>query len=150
MLLLALLLTRSPYLAAQGSGHLTVGSPAKISGARNASVQTRIPVTVDSGFHVNSNPAAADYLIPLSVTWGATGALEAGKVTYPKATKEKVGDDMLTVYTGSFDLIANFKVSANAPAGPGVAAGKLRYQACNSTTCFPPKNVEISVPYQIQ
>ena len=127
-----------------------MGSPAKISAARNASVQTKIPVTVDPGFHVNSNPAAAEYLIPLSVTWSATGALEAGKVTYPKATKEKVGDDTLTVYTGSFDLIASFKVSANAPGGPGVAAGKLRYQACNSTTCFPPKNVEISVPYQIQ
>jgi hypothetical protein len=129
---------------------LTVGSPTKISGARSASVQTRIPVAVDAGFHVNSNPAAAEYLIPLSVTWSATGALEAGKVTYPKATKEKVGDDTLTVYTGNFDLIANFKVSASAPAGPGAAAGKLRYQACNSTTCFPPKNVEISVPYQIQ
>jgi DsbC/DsbD-like thiol-disulfide interchange protein len=150
MLLLALSLTGLPYIAAQGSGHLTVGSPAKISGARNASVQTKIPVTVDAGFHVNSNPAAAEYLIPLSVTWSATGALEAGKVTYPKATKEKVGDDTLTVYTGSFDLIASFKVSASAPAGPGVAAGKLRYQACNSTTCFPPKNVEITVPYQIQ
>jgi DsbC/DsbD-like thiol-disulfide interchange protein len=148
--LAALLLTGLPYLAAQGSGHLTVGSPAKISGARNASVQTRIPVTIDPGFHVNSNPAAADYLIPLSVTWSATGALQAGTVTYPKATKEKVGDDTLTVYTGSFDLIANFKVSATAPAGPGVAAGKLRYQACNSNTCFPPKNVEISVAYQIQ
>ena len=127
-----------------------MGSPTKISGARSASVQTRIPVAVDAGFHVNSNPAAAEYLIPLSVTWSATGALEAGKVTYPKATKEKVGDDTLTVYTGNFDLIANFKVSASAPAGPGAAAGKLRYQACNSTTCFPPKNVEISVPYQIQ
>jgi DsbC/DsbD-like thiol-disulfide interchange protein len=150
MLLPALFLTGLPYLAAQGSGHLTVGAPAKISGARNASVQTRIPVTVDPGFHVNSNPAAAEYLIPLSVTWSATGALEAGKVTYPKSTREKVGEDTLTVYTGSFDLIASFKVSANAPAGPGVAAGKLRYQACNSTTCFPPKNVEISVPYQIQ
>jgi DsbC/DsbD-like thiol-disulfide interchange protein len=150
MLLLALLLTRPLYLPAQGSGHLTVGSPAKISAARNASVQAKIPVTIDPGFHVNSNPAAAEYLIPLSVTWSTTGALEAGKVTYPKATKEKVGDDTLTVYTGSFDLIANFKVSANAPAGPGAAAGKLRYQACNSTTCFPPKNVEISVPYQIQ
>jgi hypothetical protein len=150
MLPLALLSTGLPYIAAQGSGHLTVGPPAKISGARNASVQTKIPVAVDAGFHVNSNPAAAEYLIPLSVTWSATGALEAGKVTYPKATKEKVGADTLTVYTGNFELIADFKVSANAPAGPGVAAGKLRYQACNSTTCFPPKNVEISVPYQIQ
>ena len=127
-----------------------MGSPAKISGTRNESVQTRIPVTIDAGFHVNSNPAAAENLIPLSVTWSATGPLEGGTVTYPKASKEKVGDQTLTVYTGSFDLIANFKVSATAAAGPGAVVGKLRYQACNSTTCFIPKTVEIAIPYQIR
>jgi DsbC/DsbD-like thiol-disulfide interchange protein len=145
-----LLLTGLPYLAAQSSGHLTIGSAAKITGERNASVQTRIPIAVETGFHVNSNPAAAEYLIPLSVTWSATGALQAGPVTYPKATKEKIGDQTLTVYTGSFDLVASFKVSPTAPAGPGAAIGKLKYQACNSTTCFIPKTVDITVPYQIQ
>jgi DsbC/DsbD-like thiol-disulfide interchange protein len=99
---------------------------------------------------VNSNPASAENLIPLSVTWTSTGALEPGLVRYPKATKEKVGDQTLGVYTGSFDLVANFKVSSTAPAGPGAIVGKLRYQACNSTTCFIPKTVEITVPYQIQ
>jgi hypothetical protein len=53
---------------AQGSGHLTIGAPAKITGARNAPVQTKIPIAIEPGFHVNSNPAAAEYLIPLSVT----------------------------------------------------------------------------------
>ncbi len=150
VLLAALLLTRLPYIQAQSSGHLTVGAPSKIAGARNASVHSTIPVTVDAGFHVNSNPAAAENLIPLSVTWTATGALQAGAVTYPKAIKEKVGDQTLTVYTGSFSVVANFKVSATAPAGPGAVVGKLKYQACNNTTCFIPKTVEITVPYQIQ
>ena len=145
-----MLATGLPYLSAQTSGHLTVGTPSKIAASRNASVQTKIPVMVEAGFHVNSNPPAEENLIPLSIAWSATGALEAGKITYPKSTKEKVGDQTLTVYTGSFDVIANFKVSANAPAGPGAVAGKLRYQACNSTTCFIPKSVEITVPYQIQ
>ena len=145
-----MLLTRLPYIAAQSNGHLTVGSPAKISGARRESVQTKIPVAIDAGFHVNSNKPLDEYLIPLSVTWTAPGALEAGTVIYPKPVMEKVADKPLAVFTGKFDLIANFKVSANAPAGPGAAAGKLKYQACNSTTCFPPKTVEISVPYQIQ
>jgi DsbC/DsbD-like thiol-disulfide interchange protein len=145
-----LLLTGLPYLVAQGSAHLTVGSAAKIAGARNQSVQTKIPVAIDPGFHVNSDKPSEEYLIPLSLTWGTTGALEAGKVIYPKPTMETVADKPLSVFTGKFDLVASFKVAANAPAGPGVAAGKLKYQACNSTTCFPPRTVEISVPYQIQ
>jgi hypothetical protein len=28
--------------------------------------------------------------------------------------------------------------------------GKLHYQACNDRACFPPKTVEVTVPYQIQ
>jgi hypothetical protein len=58
--------------------------------------------------------------------------------------------DPLSVVTGSFDLIAHFKVAPNAPAGPGVATGKLKYQACNDRACFAPKTVDIAIPYQIQ
>ncbi len=71
-------------------------------------------------------------------------------VVYPKATTETVADQKLSVFTGNFDLIANFKIAASASAGPGSVAGKLKYQACNNTTCFPPKTIEITVPYQVQ
>jgi hypothetical protein len=54
------------------------------------------------------------------------------------------------VFTGSFDLMANFKVAANAPAGPGAAVGQLRYQACNDRACFPPKTIEVTISYQVQ
>ena len=54
------------------------------------------------------------------------------------------------MFTGKIDLGVSFKISANAPGGPGIAAGKLSYQACNNKMCFPPKSVEFSVPYQVQ
>ena len=47
-------------------------------------------------------------------------------------------------------LVAHFKVAANAPAGPGMASGKLKYQACNNRACFAPKTIDIAIPYQIQ
>ncbi|HYW44808.1 MAG TPA: protein-disulfide reductase DsbD domain-containing protein [Bryobacteraceae bacterium] len=139
-------------LLAQNSGYLTVGAPQKVAGKRGAEVQAKIPVTVQAGFHVNSNTPAEEYLIPLKLTWKSFGALEGGQIKYPKPSLEKYefSEKPLSVYTGSFDLIANFKIAANAPAGPGAAAGQLRYQACNDRTCFPPKNVEITVPYQVQ
>jgi hypothetical protein len=119
-------------------------------GKRGAAVQAKIPVTVDPGFHVNSDKPKEEFLIPLSLTWTSTGALDPGAVIYPKPTTEKVGDQQLLVFTGKFDLIANFKIGVSASAGPGSVAGKLRYQACNSNTCFPPKTIEITVPYQVQ
>ena len=93
-----------------------------------------------------------EYLIPLKLTWTATGALQPGAVTYPMATVEKFqfAEKPLSIFTGNFDVIAHFKVAANAPAGPGAASGKLRYQACNDRACFAPKTVDITVLYQVQ
>jgi cytochrome c biogenesis DsbD-like protein len=123
-----------------------------VTGQRNATVQAKIPVTVMGGFHVNGNKPSEEYLIPLKLTWTSTGALQPGPVVYPKPTLEKYefAEKPLSVLTGSFDLVANFKVAANASAGPGAAAGKLRYQACNNRACFPPKTVDVTVSYQIQ
>jgi hypothetical protein len=128
-----------------------VGAIRKVEGKRNAAVVARIPVTVEPGFHVNSNAPSEDYLIPLKVAWTSKGALEGGDVVYPRASSEKYefSDKPLSVFTGSFEIAANFKVAAGAPAGPGMAAGKLSYQACNARMCFPPAKVDISVPYQV-
>ena len=149
--LLAALLSLAS-LFAQSSGYLTVGDPGKVAGRRNAAVQTKIPVSVRPGYHVNSNTPTEEYLIPLKLTWTSTGALEGGTVVYPKPELEKYefSEKPLSVYTGDFFLMANFKVAANAPAGPGAATGKLRYQACSNRACYPPKTVEITVSYSVQ
>lgn len=139
-------------LAAQSSGHLKVGAVPKVAGKRGAGIDAKIPLVVDPGFHVNSNTPSDETLIPLAVAWKSTGALEGGKVTYPKPTFEKYAllEKPLSVFTGNFEVVAHFKVAAKAPAGPGVAVGQVKYQACNSNTCFPPKTAEITLPYSIQ
>jgi len=134
------------------SDRLTVGQPAKVVGKRNAAVATRIPLTIQPGFHVNSNTPSDEYMIPLTLNWTSLGALEGGQVTFPKPSLEKYDfdDKPLSVFTGSVELTASFKVSSHAPAGPGIASGKLRYQACNNKACYPPKTVDVNVPYQVQ
>jgi DsbC/DsbD-like thiol-disulfide interchange protein len=131
---------------------LTVGQPQKVAGKRNETVHTKIPISILAGYHVNSNTPSEDYLIPLSLTWSALGPLEGGQVAYPKPTLEKYefAEKPLSVFTGNFELAVSFKVAATAAAGPGVAAGKLRYQACSNKACFQPKTVEVTVPYSVQ
>jgi DsbC/DsbD-like thiol-disulfide interchange protein len=138
--------------AAQSSGHLKAGQAPKVAGKRGAAIDAKIPLVVDPGFHVNSNTPSDETLIPLAVTWKSTGALEGGKVTYPKPSLEKYAglEKPISVFTGPFEVVAHFKVAANAPAGPGVAVGQVKYQACNSNTCFPPKTAEITLPYSVQ
>ncbi|HXA49842.1 MAG TPA: protein-disulfide reductase DsbD domain-containing protein [Candidatus Acidoferrum sp.] len=139
-------------LSAQSSGYLAVSDPQKVVGKRGAAVQVKIPVTVKTGFHVNSNTPSEEYLIPLKLTWTSTGALEGGAIDYPKPAMQKFefSDKPISVYMGNFDLTAKFKVGASAAAGPGSAAGKLKYQACSDRACFPPKTVDVTIPYQVQ
>jgi hypothetical protein len=132
-----------------------VGESQKAVGKRNAAIEVKIPLAVKDGYHVNSNKPNEEYLIPLKLTWTSMGALEGGQVTYPAPKLEKFEfsdkpEVPLSVYMGKFDLTAKFKVAANAPAGPGVASGKLRYQACSNKACYPPKTVDVEVSYQVQ
>jgi Thiol:disulfide interchange protein DsbD, N-terminal len=141
-----------PLLAQSNKQYLSVGELPKVAGKRSAAIQAKIPMSVQPGFHVNSDKPSDEYLIPLKLTWKSTGALEGGQVTYPKASLEKYefSEKPLSVFTGDFAVVANFKVAPNAPAGPGVAVGQLKYQACNDRACFPPKTIEINLPYQVQ
>ena len=147
---LALAILCLPSLWAQGKQYLTAEGR-KIAAKRGTSVEAKIAVSVQSGFHVNSNTPSDDYLIPLKLTW-TPGTLEAGAVVFPKPQMEKYefSEKPLSVFTGNFDLIAKFKVPAGASQGPGIMVGKLRYQACNNNSCFPPKTVEVQLPYQVQ
>jgi DsbC/DsbD-like thiol-disulfide interchange protein len=139
-------------LTAQGPDRLTVGQADKLIGKRNANVQIRIPLTVQKGFHVNSNKPREEYLIPLKLTWTSTGALQAGQIDYPAPSIEKFefAEMPLSIYSGSFDVVAHFKVASNASAGPGAVSGKLRYQACNDRACFAPKTIDLTLVYQVE
>jgi len=140
-------------LAQNSTQYVSVGELSKVAGKRGSAVQAKIPVTVKDGYHVNSNKPSEEYLIPLSLTWTSTGALEGGTVTYPKPAMqvfEFSEGKPISVYVGNIELVANFKVGASAPAGPGIATGKLKYQACSNKACYPPKSIDVNVPYSVQ
>ena len=148
--LLTAALLSLPSLLGQGN-ILSVQEPAALAAKRGASAQARFKVMLRPGFHVNSNTPSEDYLIPLKLTW-TPGPLESAATAYPKPQMEKYefSPKPISVFTGNFELSTTFKVPANAPVGPGMMAGKLRYQACNDKSCFPPKTVEVKLPVQIQ
>jgi len=139
-----------PSLIAQ-TNLLSVDPPQAVSAKRGASVQAKLKVVLQPGYHCNSNTPSEDYLIPLKLTWDK-GPLESPVVAYPKAQMEKYefSDKPISVFTGNFDLLTTFKVASNAPVGPTVMLGKLRYQACSNKACFPPKTVEVKLPVQVQ
>lgn len=118
---------------------------------RGATVEARTRVQLQSGYHVNSNTPSESYLIPLRLTWEPE-PLEAVEVTFPKPHMEKYAFSAtpLSVFTGDFELVTKFRVKESSAAGPNMALGKLRYQACNNNSCLPPRTIEIKLPVVIQ
>lgn len=138
-------------LAAQSSGVLSVGPVAKAVGKRGGSFEAKVPFVLQPGYHTNSNTPSESYLIPLKLTW-EKGVAEAVEVVYPKAHMEKYSfsEKPLSVFTGNFEVTTKFNTAANAPDGPNVISGKLRYQACNDNACLPPKTLDVKLPVVIQ
>lgn len=137
-------------LAAQTSALLSVAPPQKVTGRRNESVEARLSVRLQPGYHVNSNTPNEDYLIPLRLKWEA-GPLAPVEVIFPKPEQKNYSfsSKPVSVFTGDFQIVVRFKVAADAPAGAGVQVGKLRYQACSDDTCYRPATVEIRLSYDV-
>ena len=138
-------------LCAQTSGVLSLAPPAKVSAKRGAAAEAKLTFRLQPGYHTNSHTPSEDYLIPLRLTW-EKGALEVAEVIYPKPHLEKYefSPKPLSVFTGSFEVVTRFKTPAGAASGPGLMAGKLRYQACNNDSCLPPKTIEVKLPVVVQ
>ena len=114
-----------------------------------ATATATLKVTTLPGFHVNSDKPKDEFLIPLKLTW-SDGPLEVKAVTYPTPETIKVGKDVLSVFTGSFNIATEFKAPQSASRGTSAMAGKLRYQACNNQMCFRQSTVDVRVPVEIE
>lgn len=128
---------------------LTVAQPEEITVKRGGAVTQTLRVTILPGFHVNSDKPRDEFLIPLKLSW-TDGPLETKSITFPKPEEIKVGNNMLLVFTGTFEIRTEFKAPENTSAGAASMNGKLRYQACNSEMCFRPTSTDIRVAVVVQ
>ena len=143
------LLAISPLCFGQGNV-LTVETPQLFTAKEGAAVEAKIVVRMAPGYHVQSNTPNDPYYIPLRPTW-KPGSLEAAEVVYPKPKMEKYAfaETPLSVFSGNFELIAKFKVPANAQTGAANVTGTLRYQACNDSMCLAPRNLDVALKVAI-
>ena len=112
--------------------------------------EAKLPLELRSGYHVNSNTPSEDYLIPLRLTWNPN-PLGTAEVVFPKPKMERYSFSKvpLSVFTDNFAIVTRFQVPASAAPGPVTLTGKLRYQACNTKMCLPPKTVDVKLPVEV-
>lgn len=108
-------------------------------------------VTVEEGWHVNSNTPTFDYLIPTKLDLELPSGWPDETVRYPKHEMQTFAfaDQPLAVYDGEVVILAEVKVPADAALGSLPVRGSLRYQACNDSQCLPPVTTDATIALTI-
>lgn len=108
-------------------------------------------MTIESGWHVNSDKPTFEYLIPTVLDLELPPGWADEKVQYPPAETQTFAfaDQPLSVFDGEVVIEAEIRVPDNAPAGPVPVRASLRYQACNESQCLPPVTAKAEVELRI-
>ncbi len=118
--------------------------------AKTATVS--LAFNVANGFHINSNHPKSEFLIPTALKVDATTDIVVGKTVYPDGQDMSFAfapDEKLNVYTGNFKIDVLVHPLRSVQPGKYVVRGTLKYQACDNSACYPPKNLPVSFDVKI-
>src|SRR5580658_5865834 len=107
---------------------------------------------VASGYHINSNQPKSEFLIPTVLKVEATTDIVIGKTSYPEGKDTSFAfapDEKLNVYTGDFEVDVLVRPLLSVQPGKYIVRGTLKYQACDNSACYPPKQLPVSFDVKI-
>jgi len=110
-----------------------------------------IVLKVQPGYHVNNNAPNDEFLIPTTLTIDDNPNIEVVEIYYPSGDRGRFAYSQaeLMVYQGEAVLGALFKAKDRIPAGALKLRATLSYQACDNTSCLPPKDLPFEVPVPV-
>ena len=105
-------------------------------------VRLALQVSLPQGFHVQSNKPRDPLLIATELTVEPPAGVSVAEVVFPPPVdlKQAGADQPLAVFEQNFLVGVRVAVAPGAT-GEIVVPARLRYQACNDTTCFAPTNL---------
>ena len=101
-------------------------------------------VSIEDGWHLQSNTPSFDYLIPTELFVKAPQGFFPGDPVYPdhKMWQSDFETEPLAVYEGDMIILGTVAIPADAEKGPIEVSTTLAYQACDVSVCLPPTEVD--------
>jgi hypothetical protein len=96
------------------------------------------------GLHINSHTPTEEELIPTTLSIPASTGVRLEGAVYPPGAEFRLPLDpgtRLSVYTGEFTVQARLVATA----GDHLVEARLRYQACDSNACLPPRTITAAI-----
>ena len=107
---------------------------------------------IPSGFHINSNQPKQEYLKKTELKMDPPTDIAIEKLTYPDGEDRSfpfAPDDKLNVYTGDFAIGVVVRPLRTVMPSKYAVHGVLKYQACDNTACYPPKQLPLSFEVKV-
>jgi thiol:disulfide interchange protein DsbD len=112
--------------------------------AAGSEVRAALQVQLPDKYHTNSNKPRDPLLIPLTVTFDPLPeGVRVKGVVFPEAKDflQPALGQTLSVFEGTFAIATAFAIGSDVKSGPLEVRAAMRYQACDESTCYPPKTV---------
>ncbi|HEY0757808.1 MAG TPA: protein-disulfide reductase DsbD domain-containing protein [Acidisarcina sp.] len=118
--------------------------PEQISVPAGKPFSTDLHFRVDPGLHINSHSPHEKSLIPTNLLVVEEPGLKVQSVDFPVGAEYSFAfspAEKLSIYSDQFVLRAHL----TAERGEHLLQGVLRYQACDSNSCYPPKTIPVAI-----
>jgi cytochrome c biogenesis protein CcdA len=118
-------------------------------------VRVALQVTLQEGYHMNSNKPRDPLLIPVVLSIPPTAdqpmppGITVAEIVFPKPADLDQRGTVLSVFEHEFAIGAVLDVAADAAPGPVKIPARLRYQACDESMCYIPTRVETAWEFTV-
>jgi uncharacterized protein len=133
--------TRPAPVAVAENGPVKIEAFAqRLTAAPGESIDLIVLITIDKGWHVNSNKPLTKNLIATTLKMKESKTLELTGAAWPEGKKAKFGfsDEPLSVYESLVRVPANIKIAKDSPTGPVKVELTLTAQPCSNKICLAP------------
>ena len=118
--------------------------PQQVTLAAGKPATIELHFRINEGLHINSHVPRQKSLIRTELIEAEPAGVNIASVDFPAGVDYAFPADpsqKLSVYSGEFVL----KMHLTAARGNHLVEGALRYQACDTNTCFPPRKLPVAV-----
>lgn len=108
-------------------------------------------LTIEEGWHINSNIPTHDYLIGTSVELLPKEGVILTDLSYPHGEDVKFAfsDEALNVYEGTVPIFLTVRISGQLPEGQDTLTARVRVQACDDQVCLAPSTINVAIPLPV-
>ncbi len=119
--------------------------------AKGQTTQVAVTLRVKKGFHIQANPAANEFLIPVTLTLQEREGFVLDKPVYPpgRSYRLKGGEKDILTYEDEVTIRVPVTVLDSSSAAKESLIGELNFQPCDDSKCFAPRSVPVVIPVKV-